>query len=1482
MNPRRLRGSQTGVFAGATSAGYAEMLRASAEEMAGFALTAGSSSVISGRVAYVLGLEGPAMTVDTACSASLVAMHLAMQALRQGECSLALAGGVMILFSPFFFVDADRQGGLATDGRCKSFAEAADGTGLSEGVGMVTLQRLSDAEREGNPILAVLRGSAVNQDGASNGLTAPNGPSQERVIRQALANAGLAPQDVDAVEAHGTGTVLGDPIEAGALLATYGQEREEPLKLGSIKSNIGHPAAAAGVAGVIKMTMALRKGLLPKTLHVDAPSSKIDWDSGQVELLTESAPWQPNGKPRRAAVSSFGVSGTNAHLILEEAPGQAPLSEPGQDLEQGDVRPLPGPILLPLSAKTEPALGEAASRLAAHLEENPDLEPLDVSHSLIETRSRFEHRAVVLGSERRELLASLSALAEDRESPAVAKGVVRAEQRPVFVFPGQGSQWLGMGLELIEASPAFAAQMQACEEALSPYVNFSLPEVLAGAKGAPPMERVDVVQPVLFAVMVSLAKLWRECGVEPGMVVGHSQGEIAAAHVAGGLSLEDAARLVALRSKSIASLTGQGGMVSVALGGEKLEALLEPFADRVTVAAHNGPSSTILSADREALDLLMGHCEGEGVRVRKILAAVAASHSAHMEPLREEVLEALAPIVPRSGEIPLYSTVTAASLDTCELGPEYWYRNMREPVLFEQVTRRLLKEGQRTFIEVSPHPVFALALRETIEDALDDPSSAAVLATLRREEGGPDRFALSLAQAHAAGARQDWSALFKGTKPKRVPLPTYPFQRKRYWPEGSQATADVSAAGLVDADHPLLGASVELAAEEGLLLSGRLSLKTHAWLADHAVFGSVLLPGAVFVELALQAGSQLGCEVLEELALQVPLILSETAATQIQVAVSGPGEEGRRQITIHSRPEGAEDGQWVTHAQGTLCDQAPEPQENLGAWPPPEAEQIDLSELYERLAEGGIEYGPAFQGLTAAWRKAEDVYVEVSLDQAQHEEAGSHAVHPALLDAALHGTDLLAASQGQESPKLHARWHGVCLGRGGQRELRARIRSRGEGVSLLLADQAGAPVGQVDCLVSRQLEEGEVVKLRPAIQDPEGATPRQRKAPLRRRETVPQIHRLADMPEAERGDAVLTLVREQAAAVLGHESPQEVQTGQAFQELGFDSVGLVELRNRINASLSLSVPIVAFIDRPTIGGVSEYILGQLASQTENGSGANLTLTSMLGSALERGALEEFMEMLTSASGFRQEFSEMPSVEDLPRPLHLAEGDGSPSLVLIPSTTPMSGPHEYVKFAQALQGKRAVYAFPVPGFAPGETLPKDFSVAVQTQAEAILQSGIGMDFALAGYSSGGWFAHTVATHLEQRGFSPKAVILLDTYSPRSGILSQLMPMLMAEVQKAVLADVGIDDTRLTAMARYLSLFAEWEPQELSAPVLLTRASEPGPAMQANDVAGWQASWEHTHASVDVPGSHFTLLQQHASGVAEAVDRALNNDLMTEST
>nr|WP_265415943.1 type I polyketide synthase [Streptomyces otsuchiensis] len=1064
LDPETLRGSRTGVFTGVNYSDYGAAVARSAEGE-GHLLTGSAPSVVSGRVAYTLGLEGPAVTVDTACSSSLVALHLAARALRAGDCSLALVGGVAVMATPGALISFSRQRGLAADGRCKAFADDADGMGMGEGAGVLLVERLSEARRRGHPVLAVLRGSAVNQDGASNGLSAPNGPSQQRVIRAALADAGLSAADIDVVEAHGTGTTLGDPIEAQALLATYGRDRPEgrPLLIGSLKSNIGHTQALSGVAGVMKTVLALRRATVPATLHAERPTTHVDWTEGEVALVTEAEPWPETGRPRRAGVSSFGLSGTNAHVVLEQAPEQA-AREPGA-LEPGPAREAP---VVPwcLSARSAEALRDQAGRLLHHLTRTHPADAADIALSLA-GRTAFPHRAVLVGGHDR-LLPALEAWAAGA-GPA-AGGVAEPDGRTVLMFPGQGSQWTGMARQLLEESAEFADALHACGDALAPYVDWSLLHVVRDGGG---LDRVDVVQPVLFAVMVSLARLWRAYGVVPDAVVGHSQGEIAAAVTAGALTLEDGAKIVALRSRAIARHAGHGGMVSLAVPEPRAVQLIAAWEGRLSVAAVNGPSAVVVSGDADALHELVEASEAAGVRTRRVDVDYA-SHSAHMEALEAELTTALADIEPVAADVPLYSTVTDGWLDTTTMDAHYWYANLRRTVGFESAVRALAAAGHRRYLEVSPHPVLVPAVEETLESA---GAEAAVLGTLRRDEGGMERLLLSLGAAWAHGVPVDWAPLFAGTAARRVELPTYAFQHRPYWAVPAPDTGgDVTAAGLGTTGHPLLGAAVELADTGETLLSGRISARTHTWLADHAVSEIVLLPGAAFVELAVRAGDEAGCPVLEELTLQAPLVLPATGGVRLQVRVGTPDVTGRRTVDIHARPDAA-DAPWTPHASGVLAEAAgEEAPAREASRPPAGSEPVDVQDLYDRFAAAGYGYGPAFRGLRAAWRHGDDLYTEVRLAEDQHAAATAFGIHPALLDAALQGLWLApGASAGPEpapgTARLPFAWTGVTLHASGATALRVRLSPDPDGgLSLTAHDPSGRPVITVTGLAVRPVD----------------------------------------------------------------------------------------------------------------------------------------------------------------------------------------------------------------------------------------------------------------------------------------------------------------------------------------------------------------------------------------------------------------------------
>ncbi|ATY12612.1 type I polyketide synthase [Amycolatopsis sp. AA4] len=1002
--PRSLGGSRTGVFTGVMYHDYPGSFAA--------------SGMVSGRVAYTFGLQGPAITVDTACSSSLVTVHLAAQALRAGECELALAGGATVMSTPRTFVEFSKDGTLSRGARCRSFAESADGTAWSEGSAMVVLQRLSDARRSGRPILAVVRGSAVNSDGASNGITAPNGPAQRRVIRQALASARLSAAQIDVVEAHGTATPLGDPIEAQALLATYGADRGdgEPLRLGSLKSNLGHTQAASGVAGLLKLGLALQHELLPKTLHVDAPSSRIEWSSGEVELLTEATPWPRGARPRRGAVSSFGLSGTNAHVVVEEAPLLA---------ERAADDGVAVPVVL--SGHDPAALRAQAERLAERLRAQPHLRLADVARTLATGRTHLEHRAVVVARDREELLAALD------DPPA---RVARGEGALAFLFSGGGSHRSGMGEELAAAYPVFAAAYAAACAELDRHLDRPLREAIGGA-----LDEFRYSQAALFAIEVALFRLAESWQLLPDVLCGHSGGELAAAHCAGVLSLADAAELVVSRA-TLMQAQPRGAMAAI-------EAEPEEFAgEAVDVAVVNGPRAVVVAGEEAAVLAVVARFSAEGRRTKRLALAVG-SHSRLMDPVLEPFRALAARVEYAAPAVPIVSTVTGEPIGSFDA--DYWVRNIRRTVRFGDAVRTLESQGVTRFFELGADgPLTALL-----------PDAPLAVAALRRDAPEDVAIAEAIGQLHADGVALDWAAVLAPRAAALIDLPTYPFQRERYWLSASDEAGDLSATGLEAAGHPLLGAAVPLADGDGFLLHGRISTAAQPWLAGHAVGGSVLFPGTGFLELALRAGEETGGARVQELTVHAPLVL-DADGVRIQVRVGAGDEAGVRPVSIHAQ---SGDGPWVRHADGVLAPPGPLPDPVL-AWPPAGAEEIDLDGMYELLAERGVEYGPLFQGLKTAWRRGDEVFAEVSLPESAVLDAAAFGLHPGLADSALHAIGL-GPSTGAGT-LLPYSWSEVDLWAAGSSELRVRVTPLAENtVSLFLTDCSGNPVATVGSLALR-------------------------------------------------------------------------------------------------------------------------------------------------------------------------------------------------------------------------------------------------------------------------------------------------------------------------------------------------------------------------------------------------------------------------------
>ncbi|ONF62099.1 SDR family NAD(P)-dependent oxidoreductase [Amycolatopsis keratiniphila] len=996
LDTATLRGSDTGVFVGVMHEDYAS--RFEGHRMEGRLGIGSSHALASGRISYTFGLNGPAVTVDTACSSSLVALHWAVRALRAGECSLAVAGGSTVMSSPRTFLEFSRQRGLSPDGRCRSYAAGADGTAWAEGAGVVLLERLSDARRNGHPVLALLSGSAVNSDGASNGLTAPSGRAQRAVIASALADAGLAAADVDAVEGHGTATPIGDPIEAEALIAAYGGERDRPLWLGSVKANIGHTQAAAGVAGVIKMVEALRHGQLPPSLYADDPSPRVDWSAGDVRLLAEGREWRAGPKPRHAGVSAFGIGGTNAHVLVSEAPPS--------DEDEGPA-PLGAPWLL--SAAGDGALRAAASRLLATVGGRDED---DVAFTLA-TRSALEHRALVPSGD----LAALRALATGERRGRTVRGPAAA----AFLFSGQGAQRAGMGKELSERFPVFRTAFDAACEALGGGVR----EV--AFEGGELLDRTDHAQAALFAHEVALYRLLESWGLRPGAVAGHSIGEIAAAHVAGVLSLEDAGALVAARGRLMAALPPGGVMVAVRAAEAEVAPLVGEFADQVAIAAVNGPRSLVLSGAASVTEAIAAQWPGS-TRLR----VSHAFHSPLIDPMLAEFREVAAGLTYRAPEITVISGLTGRAITGVD--PEYWVRHARETVRFADALDTVVAAETAICLEIGPSAVLSRA-------------AGAVLPTVSTMDTG--RSVLdAVGELHTAGVPVSWRSVFDGSGARRVTLPTYPFQRERFWLDPQPRRSHDG--------HAMLGPALVAPDSPRVVHGGSAGVRTHGWLADHVVGGATLFPASAFVELAVHAG---GANVAE-LTIEAPLRLGRSEDVALQVVVDGP------RIDIYAKDSDV----WTRHATGRLGTAEVFAQPWKGEWPPPATEPVDLDRAYAAL-----DYGPAFRAVTGLWQDGDELFADIALAE---DVDGRFALHPVLLDAAVH-TLALAGAPGDEA-RVPFLWSGVHVLAPVARRARVHCVRSGPGeVRVELFDPAGTPVAVVESLLTRPLPAGSTMLYAP-------------------------------------------------------------------------------------------------------------------------------------------------------------------------------------------------------------------------------------------------------------------------------------------------------------------------------------------------------------------------------------------------------------------
>lgn len=982
--PASLAGSATGVYIGMIAGDY--LAGPSLEQLDGYTITGSTLSVASGRLAYTLGLNGPAITVDTACSSSLLAVHLAASGLRTGDCDMALVGGATVMTTPRAFVEFSRLRGLSPSGRCRSFSDDADGTGLAEGVVMVVLKRLSDAQRDGDEILALLRGTAANQDGRSQGLSAPVGPAQEKVIRSALQRSGLAPADIDYVEAHGTGTMLGDPIEANALSQVFGPTRTpgRPLYIGSLKSNVGHTQAAAGLAGMMKVVLSLRNSALPATLHADRPTRHIDWDSSGMRLVRKSTPWPREDQPRRAGVSAFGISGTNVHVVVEEAPSQLCPSSAGPPSE--------ATRLFLVSGRTDAALRRQGARLAGKLVADPTTALDDLAYTLARHRTHFERRAGIVARTHAEVLSGLDALSTWRSASGL---VLPPSQEPIvgkvaFVVPGHSSRWPGMGTELLAQSPVFADALARFDDALRPHTGWSVTDLLRGSSAPVDVDQVEVIHATLFAMDCALAELWRSIGVRPDGVIGHSLGEIAAARIAGALSVEQAATVAAVRGLAMRQAEGAGGALSVELAVERITSQLEDFDGRLTVAAVNTGRSTTVSGDLDALAALQERLDAAGIAARRVPVPFA-SHSHQMDPVADELRRVLF-VASTPTAVPLYSTVLGERVTGEIVNAEYWARNVREPVQFAATVRRMLDDGYRYFVEVSPHPTLSGAIRTVAADA---GVQVVTVNSLRRDQGGVDVILRELAQMTTAGYDPDWSLAYPlGTE---IAVPTYAFDQERFWAEpASRAAAATTTSPFVDThieDSDVPGRHVVQADID-------LRDSRFATLADHRIDGTVWMPAAAFLEIALEASDLLGelrARDVTDVRFERPLELPGDEAIRVQLVVSPEGPDGERSFTISARRPGM--STFERHVTGHVATTAGgEPAEAPGLILERCAEEVDVSGLYAALDAAGIEYGPAFRLLEAGWR--DERFAVGRLTSTSTTFGG--LFDPALLDAAFH------------------------------------------------------------------------------------------------------------------------------------------------------------------------------------------------------------------------------------------------------------------------------------------------------------------------------------------------------------------------------------------------------------------------------------------------------------------------------------------------
>lgn len=1480
IEPVSLRGSDTGVFTGVMQSDYDPGPLGAVEHNGLFRSTGVLGSVVSGRISYMLGLEGPAVSVDTACSSSLVALHSAIQALRAGDCSLALAGGVAALVSPEPFVNFDSNG-TAGDGRSKSFSAEADGIGWGEGVGVLVVRRLSDAERDGNRVLAVIRSSAVGQDGASNGLTAPNGPAQERVVRRAMTIAGLNPSDVDAVEASATGSTLGDPMEANGLMSIYGQDRPEnrPLWLGSVKSNIGHTQAASGVAGVIKMVQALQHKQLPMTRYADNPTPQVDWTAGNVRLLTETIPWESAGRPRRAAVSSFGMSGTNVHLILEQA------SESTLDAEESvtDEQDEPQLPLLLLSARSRDSLPLQAGRMLSHIADHPEHTLNELGYSLASSRATEKYRGAVVGADRAEVITGLSALAEGDLSGLVTRSIARADADTAFLFGEKTAP--RTGFDLYATFPAFAHAFDEVSAEFDPHLDRPLREVLFAEEGsvsAQLLEQAPFAHAASFTTGVALFRLLDFWGQRPSYVLGRSAGEVTAAYVAGALSLPDAVKLAVNRADLIQEVSG-GAMASVWANADEVRAVLPRG---VEIAMINGPASVIVAGDTAAVSEVVEHFEQQGHHAR-ILTGRQTPHCARIDEVLEEYGEIVAELQPKQPRIPLVSTVTG-ELVTDEMSDSaHWEANLRRPVRFLEAVRSLESAGVKRFVELGGQGELADDARSCLTQVGD---AVSTFALLQGERGEVATTLIAAGRLHCEGLDLDGDRLF-GRNTGRVELPPSTFDRRRFWPNVDMEalrSGETTLTGLESTGHPLVGATVRLAGSDSIVLTGRVSPGSHPWLVEYTVDGTTMVAGEAFLDMAVRAGDEVGCPRVRDLAIERPLVLSDHGKVQVQVMVDDPDSTGARALRVHARPDDPA-APWTLYVTGTLVSTSGTEPRNLTEWPPPDSARVDLTGIYESGTEGGINRGPIFRTLRAVWQYDGELFAEIGFGQAVVPQAGHFGLHPAVLEAVSQ-----AVEHRDAAPTLATAWSGVELYATGANRLRARISPVGEDtVRVELADQAGKPVASVESIAFRKVRDLDVRTTVESAVPPTrpGAPSRRAASPAGQSDPETLRRKLVSLEPSQQENELLHVVVNSSAVILGYADPGAIDPDRHFLETGFDSVTAVRLIDSINQATGLEMGPTVIFDKHTPIALAAHIrsemdLTELERTLESQDTPSDEIKQVFTEAVRSGQAADGIRFLNSAAKLRPKFGSIDELSELPELVRMADGAQRPHLVCLSSPAAMGGALQYARMAAQFRGVRPLSGLPMPGFVQGDSLPANAEVLVDVLTEAVRQAVGREPFALAGYSSAGILAHTVAGRLEQSGSVPVGVVLLDTYAVSGTDVQQDDQAERDQVTLSLTSGLHeleqrygrFDRDKLTAMAKYMvDLLPEVPTPDIGVPSLLLQPAERfdvGELDQTEDSDVWRTTWSRATTTKTVAGDHFSLIEDSAETTAQAIEEWLN--------